>query len=90
METTINLKICQSCGMPMQENQYGTNKDGSLNDKYCCYCFKDGAFSSNCTMEEMADFCASIEVKDGRCKTPEEAKSALMAYFPTLERWKAQ
>ena len=24
-----NLKVCQSCGMPMQEEQYGTNKDGS-------------------------------------------------------------
>ena len=27
------LKICQSCGMPMQEDQYGTEKDGSSNER---------------------------------------------------------
>ena len=40
MESTMKqeLKICQSCGMPMQEEQYGTNRDGSKNHTYCCYC----------------------------------------------------
>ena len=38
----MEMKICQSCGMPMKEDQYGTNKDGSANSKYCCYCYKDG------------------------------------------------
>ena len=34
MENTMKqeLKICQSCGMPMQEEQYGTNQDGSLEE----------------------------------------------------------
>ncbi|MBO5054825.1 MAG: zinc ribbon domain-containing protein [Lachnospiraceae bacterium] len=86
----MEMKICQSCGMPMTEEQYGTNKDGSGNHKYCCYCFKDGEFTAQRTMEEMADFCAPIEVEGGRCKTVEEAKAVLMSYFPTLERWKAQ
>lgn len=87
MET--NVKICQSCGMPMRtEEQFGTNQDGSKNETYCCYCYRDGDFQQNCTMEEMADFCADIEVKEGRAKNMEEAKEALMAYFATLERWK--
>ena len=49
MENTVNreMKICQSCGMPMQEEQYGTNQDGSKNDTYCCYCYKDGASRSS-------------------------------------------
>jgi len=89
-QTQENLKICQSCGMPMQEEQYGTEKDGSRNDKYCCYCYKEGEFAQNCTVEEMAEFCAPFEVEGGRAKTKEEAKAMLMAYFPTLERWKAQ
>ena len=89
MDTKIELKICQSCGMPMQEDQFGTNQVGSQNDVYCCYCYKDGAFTQDCTMEEMADFCAPIEVKDRRSKTLEEAKAGLMQYFPTLARWKA-
>lgn len=81
------LKICQSCGMPMQEEQYGTEKDGSKNDTYCCYCYKGGEME-DCTMEEMVEFCAPFEVEQGRCKTLEEAKANLMVYFPTLSRWK--
>lgn len=84
-----NVQICQSCGMPMgQEWQFGTNKDGSKNETYCCYCYKDGQFTRQCSIEEMADFCAEIEVKEGRAKSLEEAKGSLMAYFPTLKRWK--
>ena len=90
MEATTEMKICQSCGMPMQKEQYGTNQDGNANDTYCCYCYKDGAFTRDCTMEEMADFCAPFEVEGGRSKTPEEAKAGLMQYFPTLARWKAE
>ena len=70
----MELKICQSCGMPMQEEQYGTEKDGSKNDTYCCYCYKNGEMEE-CTME---------------AKTLEEAKEMLMAYFPTLSRWKKE
>lgn len=84
------MKVCQSCGMPMKEELYGSNKDGSANDKYCVYCYKEGEFVQKCTMEEMADFCASFEVEGGRSKTVEEAKAGLMAYFSTLERWKEQ
>ena len=89
-ETTMeNVKICQSCGMPMQEEQqFGTNEDGSRNEKYCCYCFEDGHFVGNSTMEEMAKFCAKFEVEGGRAKTLEEAEKMLLEYFPTLERWK--
>ena len=65
MESTMKqeLKICQSCGMPMQEEQYGTNRDGSKNHTYCCYCYKDGAFAQDCSLEEMIDFCAAFEVE---------------------------
>lgn len=84
-----NLKICQSCGMPMQEEQYGTNKDGSKNESYCCYCYKDGAFAQDCSLEEMVDFCAPFEVEGGRARNLEEAKDQLMKYFPMLDRWRA-
>ena len=76
-----NLKICQSCGMPMQEEQYGTNKDGSKNESYCCYCYKDGAFAQDCSLEEMVDFCAPFEVEGGRARNLEEAKEQLMKYL---------
>ena len=85
----MNGKICQSCGMPMQENQYGTDADGSKNETYCCYCFQNGEFVQQCSMEEMADFCAPFEVEGGRAKNVEEAKEMLLRYFATLQRWQA-
>lgn len=87
----MEMKICQSCGMPMEKaEQFGTNADGSRNEDYCCYCYQKGAFAQQCSMEEMADFCAPIEVEDGRAKTKEEAKQMLMQYFATLKRWKKE
>ena len=87
----MEMKICQSCGMPMgSDEQYGTNADGTKNEDYCCYCYKDGAFAQQCSMEEMADFCAPFEVEGGRAKTREEAKEGLMKYFATLKRWKKE
>ena len=47
------MKFCQSCGMPLQaEDQWGMNADGSLNEKYCCYCYQKGAFTQDYTMEK--------------------------------------
>ena len=41
----METKFCQSCGMPLQKNEeLGTNHDGSKNEEYCCYCYKDGAW----------------------------------------------
>jgi len=41
-------KFCQSCGMPMKQDlqKGGTEKDGSKNNKYCSYCYKEGEFTS--------------------------------------------
>ena len=37
---------CQSCGMPLvSDTDYGTNQDGSKNNEYCAFCFKDGKFT---------------------------------------------
>lgn len=84
----MDMKICQSCGMPMQaEEHFGKNADGTRNEEYCCYCMQDGVLGE-CTLEEMIDICARIEVEDGRCKTLEEAKETLRLYLPTLRRWK--
>ena len=51
-----NMKFCQSCGMPLtEEGQLGTNADGSRNQDYCSYCWKEGAFTwpqSGFTQEE--------------------------------------
>ena len=87
----MEMKFCQSCGMPLTDEVLGTNADGSKNEEYCIYCYKDGAFTSNATMEEMADFCSQFvgefNKNTGKSLTREEYKVELLKYFPMLKRW---
>ena len=85
-------KFCQSCGMPLTDELCGTNADGSKSEYYCIYCYKDGAFTGDFTMEEMVEFC-SMYVADynkatGQNLTCCEYKEVLRNYYPTLKRWK--
>jgi len=49
-----DVKKCQACGMPLtKDEEKGTNADGSKNEEYCVYCFKDGkkaAYCQSCAM----------------------------------------
>ena len=80
--------VCQSCGMPMQKDEdFGTEQDGGKNEDYCIYCYKDGAFTADLTMDEMIDFCAG-NVDDWDVKiTKEEAVAMMRENFPKLKRW---
>ena len=80
-------KICQSCGMPIDSNDLlGTNKDGSINQDYCKYCYNDGEFIDNVTMEEYIDMCSQYGEQAGM--TNSEMKEYSTKLFPTLKRWK--
>lgn len=83
--------FCQSCGMPLTDELRGTNADGSKSEDYCLYCYKDGAFTGDFTMEEMAEFC-SMYVEEynkstGQKLTCCEYKEVLRRFYPTLKRW---
>ena len=83
----MNNRICQSCSMPIEsDNQLGTNKDGSLNNDYCKYCYKDGDFIDKVTMEEYIEMCSEYGEQAGM--TNEEMKEHCNKVFPTLKRWK--
>lgn len=82
----MNNKICQSCGMPMTAEQFGTNADGSINEDYCKYCYVDGRFIDDVTMEEYIEMCAQYGEQAGM--TDEQMKAHCEALFPTLKRWK--
>lgn len=66
----------------------GTEKDGSINRKYCYMCYKDGEFltpSDIDTAKKMQDFCIVQMKKDGM--------NGFIAWLatrsiPKLERWK--
>ncbi len=81
--------------MPLKSKEdCGTSHDGSASEEYCCYCFQDGAFTSDCTMEEMIAHCAGFveefNKENGSSFTREEAVAQMTRYFPTLKRWKKQ
>ena len=86
------MKFCQSCGMPLTEEVLGTNADGSKNEDYCIYCYKDGRFLQECTMDEMIEHCAQFvdEVNKHMPKpvTKEEYKQMMQGFFPMLKRWR--
>ncbi len=83
-------KFCQSCGMPLGKDagQYGTDKDGSVNEDYCRYCYENGRFTAECTMEEMIDFCVPHMTEAVPGMTPDKARDQMRRFFPTLKRWK--
>ena len=88
----MEQKFCQSCGMPLTNEVLGTNADGSKNEEYCMYCYKDGKFLQDCTMDEMIEHCAQFvdEVNKGLPQpiTKEEYIGQMKMYFPHLKRWR--
>lgn len=82
---------CQSCGMPMTEEKHlGTRADGEPDYDYCCYCYRNGAFTDSRSMEEMVDFCLRFEKENGMNeKDAEQARKDMLAWFPKLKRWQS-
>ncbi len=86
----MNEKYCECCGMPMGDTDelYGTNAGGSKSKDYCKYCYENGAFTSDCTMDEMIEFCVPHMVEGNTGMTQETARNMMKEFFPTLKRWK--
>lgn len=87
-----DMNFCQSCGMPLSDEVLGNNADGSKNEDYCIYCYKDGHFLQECTMDEMIEHCAQFvgEVNKHLPSpiTREEYIGQLKVHFPRLKRWR--
>jgi len=86
-------QICQSCGMNMKSaEEFGTNADGTPNQKYCHYCYQNGAFTRNVTMDEMLEtnlkYLDHWNKETGNSFTPDEARPILREFLSGLKRWK--
>ena len=88
----LEQTFCQSCGMPLTgaPQELGTEKDGTPNPEYCTYCYQNGTFTRECTMQEMIDFCAPIMAQSHPGMTEAEASSRMLGFFPQLKRWKKE
>ena len=83
-------RFCQSCGMPMGDTDAlnGTNADGTRNTEYCKYCFENGRFHKEETMEQMLESCIPFMVEGGM--SAEEARRILSEQLPQLKRWRKE
>jgi len=89
MTNPENIPFCQSCGMPLSDPALrGTERDGTASPHYCKYCYQDGAFTGEMTMEQMIDFCAPMMVSSNPGMSAQAAKEQMRQFFPRLLRWK--
>lgn len=77
--------ICQCCGMPMEDGILGHNKDGSINEDYCQWCFADGTYTYN-NMDDLINVCIPHMTQQGF--TEEQARTYMREKLPTLDYWK--
>ncbi len=77
--------ICQCCGMPLEDDIIGRNKDGSLNDDYCKWCYSDGTYTYH-DMDDLLNVCVSHMVSEGFSE--DQARNYMKQLLPTLDYWK--
>lgn len=84
------IKVCQSCGMPLNNKTKGTNEDQSLSEEYCRYCYEEGEFLiPNLTLNIQMERLANMAIEN--MKMPEEeARSMAEKVLPGLKRWKVR
>lgn len=77
--------ICQCCGMPLDDSLIGRNRDGSLNEDYCKWCYADGAFTYS-NADDLIEVCVKHMASE---QFPVDAAREYMKnLLPTLGYWK--
>ena len=77
--------ICQCCGMPLEDEIISRNKDGTLNEDYCKWCYADGTYTYS-DMDDLIDVCVPHMVTDSFSAA--EARAYMHRVLPTLDYWK--
>ncbi len=77
--------ICQCCGMPLDDEIIGTDKDGAMNENYCKWCYADGQYTYS-DMDELIDVCVKHMVNENF--TEEQARTYMKQTLPQLDYWK--
>ena len=77
--------ICQCCGMPLEDGILGRNRDGTINEEYCQWCFADGTFTYS-DMDTLIDVCVPHMAEAGF--TEEQARAFMREKLPHLNYWK--
>ncbi len=78
-------RVCQCCGMPLEDELIGRNKDGTPNEDYCKWCYADGTYTYS-DMDDLIEVCVRHMV--GENFTEEQARAYMRQMLPTLDYWK--
>ncbi|MGM0607400.1 MAG: zinc ribbon domain-containing protein [Candidatus Muiribacteriota bacterium] len=83
-----NNPICQSCGIPIKdENLFSRNTDGSINKDYCKMCYYKGAFRDpDLKIEDVIESAAEIISHSKGMEISKALRIASMT-VPRLKRW---
>lgn len=90
-----SVDMCQSCGMTLtQDSDRGTEGDGSKAKEYCSFCYQQGKFVQDLTLEELIESnlrdLDNWNRENGMNLTEQEARNELLKFLPTLKRWKKE
>ncbi|MBQ7536113.1 MAG: helix-turn-helix domain-containing protein [Stomatobaculum sp.] len=77
--------VCQCCGMPLEDEFLGRNKDGSLNEDYCKWCYVDGSYTYS-DMDQLIDVCVQHMANENFSE--DQARTYLNKILPGLDYWK--
>ena len=76
---------CQCCGMPLEDSIISREKDGTLNEEYCQWCYADGTYTYS-DMDDLIETCLPHMV--GENFTEEQARAYMKQMLPQLDYWK--
>lgn len=77
--------ICQCCGMELDDSIMSREKDGSINQDYCQWCYTDGKFTYS-NIEDLITFCEERLSSENWSK--ESVREYMTSLLPTLKHWK--
>ena len=77
--------VCQCCGMPLEDAIIGRNKDGSMNEDYCKWCYADGTYTYS-NMDDLIDVCAQNMANEDFSE--EQVREYMKQMLPGLDYWK--
>ena len=79
--------ICQCCGMPLEDDIRAKETDGSINEEYCKWCYKDGNFTYN-DMESLISFCENTMSNETFSK--QQVRDYMSNLLPKLKHWSVE
>lgn len=77
--------ICQCCGMPLEDTILSREPDGTFNESYCKWCYRDGEFAYS-SLETLIDFLsAHMATKEW---PEQQVRAYLEQTLPNLSHWR--